>query len=161
MVFVLAIFAFVYLMRDAQVLALEGRAGMPARFVVYSAMQLTGVALMVAVLGTTPDISRAWTDRWFAIACVLIQFAELVAAWLLPQNRRWVGWILPSPVLLVALFALPLNLRTTTLLWLAFVGGASALLARAGKEWEDPAFTADFAMLTGCTALLFVPAGFF
>lgn len=169
MVFVLAVYALVFLMRDVQVLALDDGLKMPARFVIYCGLQFAGAALMIACAGTSAAVSRAWTDRYFALTCVAIQIAEVLVAWslrrLLSGRLRWIGWTLPSPVLLVALFALSSALhmspQAAILLWLALVYAASRLLGRAGEAWEDADFTADFAMLTGCTALLFVPAGFF
>jgi hypothetical protein len=173
----LFVFASIFLLRDAQVLAVRDRASTALRLVVYSALQLGAIALMTDFCGTWPDIWRAWTDQRFAGAAVLIQIAEAGIACVLRRvaSGRFsgVGWMLPSPVFLIALlglsFALQDGLRLSpgsatqiaALLWLSLVSAATVFLNCLNSVSEDSKFTGDFALLTGCTALIFVPAGFF
>lgn len=178
MAFVLSVFGLVFLMRDAQTLALRGGVNVAARLAVYGAVQVGGIALMAwfeLTIGTSP--LRAWTDRLFALACLLVQVAEIGIAWALRKaeggRMSWVGWMLPSPVLLAGLLGASFALRAVVLwsfrgtveavvlLWLSLVYAASFLLSRVGGEGEDIAFTGDFALLTGCAALIFLPSAFF
>ena len=150
---------------------------MAARLAVYFVLQVGAIALMADLCKTWPGISNAWTDRRFALAAVLVQLAEVGIAFALRRFATgrfcWVGFIVPSPVLLIALFGLSFALQDglllspgaaiqmATLSWLSLVFVAAIFLNRVDSESEDANFTADFALLTGCTAMLFVPAGFF
>jgi hypothetical protein len=174
---ILAVFALVFLLRDAQILALRDRVNVTSRLVVYGALQIVAIMLVAWLTESGSNPVQAWTNRRFALVCVLIQVAELGIAWTLRNIRAgrfsWIGWMLPSPVLLAALLGLSFALQkglllspvaamqTVALLWLSLVYAASVLLIRVGEASEDAVFAGDFALLTGCTALIFVPAAGF
>ena len=44
-----------------------------------------------------------------------------------------------------------------TLVWFVLVGGLAAALCWLDNPWEDRKFASDFAMMTTCTAVIFVP----
>jgi hypothetical protein len=178
MLFVLLIFAVVFLFRDIQVLAMGDRKTFWTRLGVYTALQLAAITLMSALGEARPAISYAWTDRAFALIAILIQLAELAIAVALRYVARgrygWIGCILPSPVFVVAVFGLSFAiqgtlirldpgaaLQITTAAWLLVVGVFAFLLSRMSNEWEDRKFVGDFALMTSCTALMFVPFGLF
>ena len=46
-----------------------------------------------------------------------------------------------------------------TAIWLAIVGGFVMVLNRLDNPWEDRKFANDYALMTSCTALIFVPFG--
>jgi hypothetical protein len=48
-----------------------------------------------------------------------------------------------------------------TAVWLALVGGLVMVLNGIDHPWEDRKFANDFALMTSCTALIFVPFGLF
>lgn len=86
----------------------------------------------------------------------------------------WIGCVLPAPAFLVVLFALSFAIQDrfiamdatvaaeiVTALWLALVGGLVMILHRIDNPWEDRKFANDFALMTSCTALIFVPFGLF
>lgn len=173
MLIVVLAFAVVFLYRDVQVLALPDRKGVVARFAGYAALMLVAVAVMADV----PAAQYAWTQKRFALAAVLIQLAELGLALALRKwgagRHSWVGGILPCPAFLVGLFALSFTIQhefigldavaateIVTGCWLAVVAGF-ALLLSPKEESADRKFVDDFALLTSCTALIFVPYGLF
>ena len=45
--------------------------------------------------------------------------------------------------------------------WALIVAGLASALSFMREPWEDRKFATDFAMLTSCTALIFVPFGLF
>src|SRR5580700_8081049 len=160
----LFVFAMIFLMRDAQTLVMQERARVAARLAVYFALQAGAIALMADLCKTWPGISNAWTDRRFALAAVLVQLAEVGIAFALRRFATgkfcWVGYILPSPVLLIALFGLSFALQDglllspgtaiqmVTLSWLSLVFVAVILPNRMDCESDDANFTGDFALLT-------------
>jgi hypothetical protein len=86
----------------------------------------------------------------------------------------WIGSVLPAPAFLVALFALSFAIQgrfiaidataaveIVTAMWLALVGGTVMVLNWIDYPWEDRKFANDFALMTSCTALIFVPFGLF
>jgi hypothetical protein len=176
MAIILIVFGLVFLIRDAQVLALRDGVSVTRRLVAYGTLQFAAIVLVTS-LGVGTGSWRAWTDRRFALTCVVIQAAEFGVAWLLGKvaggRFNWVGWMLPSPVFVVALlglrFALERGLllspmaaiQMAILLWLLLVSLTAMLLSRVGGEREDTAFAGDFALVTNCAALIFVPIGFF
>jgi hypothetical protein len=46
-------------------------------------------------------------------------------------------------------------------IWLVLVGGIVTVLNWTGNPWQDRQFANDFALMTSCTALIFVPFGLF
>ena len=88
-------------------------------------------------------------------------------------RHRWIGCILPCPAFLAVLFALSFAIQdavgrlsasaaaeVATLCWLGIVG-ALALLLFKKDDSADRQFADDFALMTSCTALIFVPYGIF
>jgi hypothetical protein len=48
-----------------------------------------------------------------------------------------------------------------TATWLILVRGSVTVLTWFDNPWEDRKFAVDFALMTSCTALIFVPFGLF
>jgi len=174
MLIVLPCFMIVFLFRDVQVLAIRDYRAFFARFAGYTLMLAAGVALMAGSGDAGPGIFHAWTQRKFASIAVMVQLAELALGFALRRfalgRYSWIGCVLPAPAFLVALFALSFaiqdrfaaldpasTLEIATVLWLALVGGSAMVLNWIDNPWEDRKFTIDFALMTGCTALVFVP----
>ncbi len=72
------------------------------------------------------------------------------------------GPILPSPAFFAAMYALNSAGNTETVnitlgAWVLIVAGLASALSFMKDPWEDRKFATDFAMLTSCTALIFVP----
>jgi hypothetical protein len=178
MLFVLLIFALVYVFRDGQVLAVKNRLRFSSRFAVYAAIQLAAVAIMILSTEPRPGIANTWTRRPFAVAALLIQAGELGIALLLRKlaggEFAWIGCTLPSPVLLVALFSARFAMQNVwivldpsaalgivTGVWLVAVSVCAFIFGQVERDADDPKFAGDFALMTSCTALVFVPFGFF
>ena len=174
MLIVLPCVMIVFLFRDVQVLAIRDYRTFPARFAGYALLLAAAVALMAGSGDTGPGIFHAWTQRKFASIAVMVQLAELAFGFALRRfalgRYSWIGCVLPAPAFLVALFALSFavqdrfvaldptsSVAITTALWLALVGGIAMLLNWMDNRWDDRKFTIDFALMTGCTALVFVP----
>jgi hypothetical protein len=130
---------------------------------------------MTALLLSTSSL-LGWTDRRFALGAIAVQLLELLIAFVLrcPRLDRhsWIGYVLPSPAFLVALYTLsvaaqnrfhPTNtvatLEIVTVAWLLMVAALTSVLRRMKNPGEDRKFASDFAMMTSCTALIFVPFG--
>jgi hypothetical protein len=175
MVIVVLVFMIVFLLRDVQVLALRDRTTL-ARFGVYTMLIVAAVAMIAESGDARPGIVYAWTERKFAIIAVLVQLAELAIAFALRRfamgRYSWIGYVLPQPAFLVVLFALSFAIRNyftgldlsdalgiVTAVWIAVVGGCVLILNRMDNPWEDRKFANDFALMTSCTALIFVPFG--
>jgi len=145
---------------------------------------LAAAAIMAWFGYDRPEIVYAWTRRRFALAAVLIQLAELGLAFALRKweggRHRWIGCILPCPAFLVVLFALSSEIQhavlrwdavtvaeIATACWLGFVGAIALLFSRIdeGRDTKEESanrqFVDDFALMTSCTALIFVPFGLF
>lgn len=168
MLIVALVFAVVFICRDVQVLTTTDGKAPGARFALYAALILSATAVVA-------DLD--WTKRRFALAAVLIQLAEVGLALALRMWKggryRWVGCILPCPAFLAVLFALSFAIQDAvfqlsaiaaaeivTVCWLGIVG-ALALLLFTKEESADRQFVDDFALMTSCTALIFVPYGIF
>ncbi len=165
-------FAVVFLYRDVQVLALSERTTPGNRFAGYAALVLASVAV-------TASLGESWkssTQKQFALAAVLVQLVELGIALALRKwqagRHRWVGCILPCPAFLAGLLVLSFAIRRVFVglgaiaaneivagFWLVLVALLVFPVNRAKEELVDGAFVDDFALLTGCTALIFVPFG--
>lgn len=175
MLIVAPIFMMVFLIRDVQVLANRDRASW-ARFASYALLLAVAVALMVGWGDAPPLILRAWTRPTLAWIAVLVQLAESAMGLVLRSfalgRYSWVGCVLPAPAFLLVLFALSFAVRDwfiaasataavgiVTTIWLALVGGIVVVLNRLDNPWEDRRFADDFALMTSCTALIFVPFG--
>ena len=165
-------FAVIFLFRDAQVLAIQDWRLLRTRFGVYVALIFIW---MTALVGSTNGLS-GWTNRRFALGAIAVQLMELMISLVLRRytldRYRWIGYILPSPALLVALYSLsvatqkrfpPVNtvtaLEIVTFAWLVIVVALTSVLCWMKNPWEDRKFADDLAMMTSCTALIFVPFG--
>jgi hypothetical protein len=177
MLIVALVFMLVFLFRDVLVLASRDRTIL-ARFVGYAILLLVAVALMAGPGDARPGILYSWTQRRFALIAVLVQVAELAMGFALRKfamgRYSWIGCVLPAPAFLVVLFALSFAIQdrfvaldTTsaveivTAAWLALVGGLVMALNLLDNPFEDRKFANDFALMTSCTALIFVPFGLF
>jgi hypothetical protein len=182
MLIVVLAFAVVFLFRDVQMLVADSKA-LGLRFAGYAALMLAAMAIASEFGHTRPAILYAWTERRFALAAILIQAVELGFAFALKrwasERHQWVGCILPCPAFLVALFVwsymihnavLALNpiaaTELVTACWLTLVALSVFVLSRiengrAGTEPTERKFVDDFALMTSCTALIFVPYGLF
>jgi len=175
MLIVALVFIVVFLFRDVQVLAIRDRASL-TRFAGYAMLLAAAVALMAGSGGAGPGILHAWTQRRFAFVAVLVQLAELAMGLALRKlalgRYSWIGCVLPAPAFMVVLFALSFAIQDrfiaidataaveiVTAVWLALVGGLVLVLNRLDNPWEDRKFANDFALMTSCTALIFVPFG--
>jgi hypothetical protein len=175
MLIVALVFTIVFLFRDVQVLAIRDRTIL-ARFAGYAALLVAAVALMAGSGDARPGILHSWTQRKFAFIAVLVQLAELALGFVLrrfaPGRYSWIGCVLPAPAFLVVLFASSFAIQDrfiaidataaveiVTAIWLALVGGIVMVLNWIDNPWEDRKFATDFALMTSCTALIFVPFG--
>jgi hypothetical protein len=175
MVIVALVFTIVFLFRDVQILAIRDRPVLP-RFAGYAMLLAAAVALMAGSGDAGPGILHAWTKREFAFGAVLVQVLELALGVALRRfamgRYSWIGCILPAPAFLVVLFALSFAIQDrfiaidatvaaeiVTAVWLALVGGLVIALKWLDNPWEDRTFASDFALMTSCTALIFVPFG--
>jgi hypothetical protein len=173
MLIVILVFLAVFFCRDVQVLAMQSPRHFAPRFAIYCVLQLAAMALLVQAWTLTRDDSGRTLFAWVAIG---VQLAELAAAIILSRlaagRFSWLGWLLPPPALSAALFGVTLIVRTRLIaaepasvalpvlgLWLCLVGGPAFLLNRIDKMSHDRKFVTDFALLTSCTALVFVPFG--
>jgi hypothetical protein len=177
MLIVAPVFMIVFLLRDVQVLAIRDRARL-ARFAIYALLLVAAVALIEGSGDARPEILHVWTRRKLAAIAVLVQLAELAMCFALRRvvlgRYSWVGCVFPAPAFLVSLFAFSFAIRDcfvavdaaatvkiVTVFWLALVGGIVMVLNRLDNPWEDRKFANDFALMTSCTALIFVPFGLF
>jgi len=171
------VFTIVFLFRDVQILAIRGRT-LFTRFAGYALLLVAAVAMMAVSGDAGPGILHSWTQRKFALAAVLVQLAELAVGFALRKfalgRYSWIGCVLPAPAFLVVLFAMSFAIQDrfiaidataaveiVTAIWLALVGGIVMVLNRIDNPWEDRKFANDFALMTSCTALIFVPFGLF
>lgn len=174
---VLAAFAVVFFYRDTSVLVAIDRKGLVPRFAAYAALLLGAGAIIARSVQVLPAVHFAGTRRRFALTAVSIQLVELAIALVLRKWRDgrhgWIGCVLPSPALLVGLFALSFAVQNrfnglgalaaagaVTGCWLALVAAIALLLSAREDGSTDRRFIGDFALLTSCTALIFVPYGF-
>jgi hypothetical protein len=177
MLIVALVFTIVFLFRDVQILAIRDRAVL-TRFAGYAALVAAAVALVAVSGGVGPGILHAWTQRQFAFIAVLVQLVELAMGIALRRfalgRYSWIGCVLPAPAFLVALFGLSFAIQDrfiaidvtaaaeiVTAIWLTLVGGFVMALNWLDNPWEDRKFANDFALMTSCTALVFVPFGLF
>lgn len=167
-------FMIVFLLRDVQVLTIRDHRALLARFAGYTLLLAAAVALMAGTGDAKPGMFHVWTERRFASIAVLVQLAELALGFALRRlalgRYSWIGCVLPAPAFLVVLFALSSAIQDrfvamdstsaveiATAIWLAMVGGVVMVLNRIDNPWEDRKFANDFALMTSCTALVFVP----
>lgn len=177
MLVVASVFMIVFLFRDVQVLATRDRSTL-TRFAGYAILLVAAVALMAGPGDARPGILYSWTQRRFAFIAVLVQTAELATGLALRRfamgRYSWIGCVLPAPAFLVVLFALSFAIQDrfiaidtigaveiVTAAWLTLVGGCVMALNWLDNPWEDRKFANDFALMTSCTALIFVPFGLF
>ncbi len=177
MLIVALTFAVVFVCRDVQVLTNTDGKALGTRFALYAALILAATAAVAGLDYLRPEIAYGSTKRRFALAAVLIQLAEVGLALALRRweggRHRWIGCILPCPAFLAVLFALSFAIRDAVarlstiaaaeivmVCWLGIVG-ALALLLFTKEESADRQFVDDFALMTSCTALIFVPYGIF
>lgn len=174
MLVVLLVFLIVFLFRDVQVLAIRDHRALLARFAGYALLLAAAVALMMGSGDAEPGFLHVWTKRKFASIALVVQLAELGLGFALRRfalgRYSWIGCVLPAPAFLVVLFALSFAIQghfvaidaTTaieiaTSAWLVLVGGVVVVLNWIDNPWEDRKFADDFALMTSCTALVFVP----
>jgi hypothetical protein len=177
MLIVALVFLLVFLFRDVLVLASRDRM-IVARFAGYALLLALTVALMAGSGDARPGILYSWTKRRFALIAVWVQVAELLLGVALRRfalgRYSWIGCILPAPAFLVAIFALSFAIQNrfialdtsaavkiVTAIWLVLVGGLVMVLHLIDNPLEDRKFATDFALMTSCTALIFVPFGLF
>jgi hypothetical protein len=163
-------FAVVFLFRDVQVLAVPDRKTFTNRLGIYAGLLLLGMAIFARLA----EGQLGWTGRRFAVGALAVQLSQLMIGLALRSfwsgRFGWIGSILPSPALLMALCTLALATQNrrldggvssaaeiVALVWLAIVGGFAGALCWFDKPWEDRKFASDFAMMTSCTAVIFVP----
>jgi hypothetical protein len=167
-------FAVIFLFRDVQILAVPARKILTVRFMGYATLLFTGMATFVTFTGGHP----AWTGRRFALGAIAVQISQLMISLMLEHHSAgryaWIGCIQPSPAFLMALCVLAFEIQNrlldvdpvraieiVTAVWFVIVGGLAAVLCWQNNPWEDRKFASDFAMMTSCTALIFIPFGFF
>ena len=177
MLIVALVFTVVFLFRDVQILAIRDRSAL-TRFAGYTVLLAASVALMAGSGDARPGMLHAWTRRRFALTAVLVQLVELAVGVVLRRfalgRYSWIGGVLPAPAFLVVLFASGFAIQDrfididataaieiVTAVWLALVGGLALFLNGIDNPWEDRKFAQDFALMTSCTALIFVPFGLF
>jgi hypothetical protein len=177
MLIVAMVFVIVFLFRDVQILAIRDRSVL-RRFAGYAVLLGASVALMAGSGNAGPGILHGWKQRKFAFVAVVVQLVELAMGVALRRfalgRFSWVGGVLPAPAFLVVLFASSFAIQDrfiavdataaveiVTAVWLALVGGLVLVLNRIDHPWEDRKFANDFALMTSCTALIFVPFGLF
>lgn len=160
-------FAVIFLVRDVQLLAMEDRSSYATRLVDYALVLLVGMAVFVTLTGGHP----VWTERRFAMGAVAVQVFELLLSVTLRRYvggwSAWIGSVLPSPAFLTSLCALaPVLLPNAegeaaigmvTAAWFIIAAGLATALCLTDHPWEDRKFASDFAMMTTCTAAIFVP----
>ena len=169
MLIVAVTFALVFLFRDLQILSMTKHpAGV--RFIGYALLITVGVI----TFGWFSNGQPAWIERRFALGAIIVQLLELIAAWFLRVYNLgrygWIGCILPAPAFLLALYFLGWELQAllpgssvfsavaiVTGVWLFLVLTLASILYTFDNPWEDMRFATDFAMMAGCTALVFVP----
>jgi hypothetical protein len=163
MVIVAVAFAVIFLFRDVQILVVQDRKALVERFAVYTLLLVSGLTIFAGFAGSRP----AWTERQFALWAILAQLVELGIVAVLSRyalgRYTWLGCLLPAPAFLMGLFEVqrrlvfPNALGIVAGVWLAIVAMLAAILWRLNNPWEDRKFARDFAMMSGCTALIFVP----
>jgi hypothetical protein len=163
-------FAVIFLFRDVQVLAVPARKTFAVRLGIYAVLLLAGTAIFASLTAGR----AAWTGRRFALGAIVVQLSQLTIGLVLQHFSAgrfgWIGSILPSPAFLMALCALAFEIPNglldvdaftavaiLTLAWFVIVGGLAATLCWLDNPWEDRKFACDFAMMTTCTAVIFVP----
>jgi hypothetical protein len=169
-------FAIVFLYRDTQMLAAPRFGVIVFRMVAYAAILGAAVYLLTGAPGFSSGLLYTWTERRFASSALVLQCAELaLGLWLRKfalGRYCWLGCTLPSPAFLIVLVSLSFPLQNAlpgidaaaavTLMtagWIAVVAVLVSTLQRFGNPWEDRPFATDFALMTSCTALIFVPFG--
>ena len=170
MLIVASVFAVIFLFRDVQVLAGSARKTFTIRLGIYAVLLLSGIALFATLTNGRP----AWMGRRFALGAIAVQLSQLAIGLVLQHFSAgrfgWIGSILPSPAFLMALCALAFEMQNghlevdaitavgiVTAVWFVIVGGLAAALCWLDNPWEDRKFATDFAMMTTCTAAVFVP----
>jgi hypothetical protein len=173
MLIVLLVFLTVFFCRDVQLLAMQSPRDFAPRLAIYCVLQLGAMTLLVQAWTLARYDTGTTRFAWIAIG---VQLAELAAAITLTRiaagRFSWLGWLLPPPALSVALFGMALVIRNRLIavepasvalpvlgLWLCLIGVPALLLNRMEKKSDDTKFVTDFALLTSCTALVFVPFG--
>ncbi len=169
MLVVAVAFALVFLFRDLQVLAMA-KVRTAVRFFGYILLITGGVATFGWLSGGQP----AWIERRFALGAIVVQLVELMIAWFLRNyslgRYNWFGCILPAPAFLLMLYFLGWEIQAffpgspvftavaiVTVVWVFIVIALASVLYAFGDPWEDRRFATDFAMMTGCTAVVFLP----
>jgi hypothetical protein len=170
MLIVALAFTVIFLFRDLQILAVPTRRILSVRFASYAILLLAGTAIFVTLTGERP----AWTGGRIALGAIAVQVSQLMIILLLKSysagRYRWIGCILPAPAFLMSLYFLAfviqnalldvepaVTIAIATAVWLVIIGGLAAVLCWLDKPRDDREFATDFAMMTTCTAAVFVP----
>ena len=169
MLTVAAILAVIFLLRDLQILVVSNGRLLATRFCTYAILLLIGLTIFAALTGADP----ARTPRLFALGAIVMQLAELALGVALHRyalgRYSWLGSVLPAPAFLMGLYILGCALRDrlpvtgiggaleiVAATWLLLVGTLGLVLYRMKNPWEDRRFAREFAMMSSCTALIFV-----
>jgi hypothetical protein len=170
MLIVACAFGVIFLLRDMQILAVPNPRTLALRFAGYAAILITGTVLFITLTGGHP----AWTSKRFAVWAIALQLSESALVVLLQRYAAgrygWIPCVLPAPAFLMSTGVLAFemqsrlpNLNQTAALefvgstWLMVVGSSAAVLCSLNNPWEDRACAREYAMMTACTAVVFVP----
>ena len=140
------------------------------RFVGYVFLTTVGVIMFGWVSGGQP----AWIERRFALGAIAVQLLELIAALFLRVYSLgrycWFGCMLPAPAFLLVVYFLGWEVQAllpgsgvfsavaiVTGVWFCLVVLLASILFTFDNPLEDRRFATDFAMMAGCTAVVFVP----
>jgi hypothetical protein len=139
------------------------------RFITYAALLLSVMAIFIVLAHGHP----VWAGKHFALGAIAVQCLQVAVIVVLNRyfmgRFAWLACILPCPAFLMSLCALALELQNSlpvansidaielvTVAWLILVGALATWLSRVDNPWDDPVFANDFAMMSSCTAVIFV-----
>ena len=162
-------FAVIFLFRDLQILAMPPAKNLVFRFATYAAFLHSGMAIFIVLTHGHP----VWAGKHLALGAIAVQCLQVAVIVVLNRcfigRYAWLACILPCPAFLMSLCALALELQNSlpgansidaielvTVAWLILVGALATWLCRL-DPWDDPVFANDFAMMSSCTAVIFVP----
>jgi hypothetical protein len=169
MLIVAVTFALVFLFRDLQILSMT-KQPTGGRFIGYVLLITVGVVIFGWLSGGQPG----WIEHRFALGAIIVQLLELLAALFLRfynlGRYGWFGCLLPAPAFLLVVYFLGWELQAllpgsgvfsavaiVTGVWVFVVITLASILYAFDNPWEDRRFATDFAMVAGCTAVVFVP----
>jgi hypothetical protein len=168
MVIAAVAFAVIFLFRDLQILVVQDRKLLAFRFGIYALLLVTGLTVFAA----SASSRAAWTGRQFALWAIVAQLSELTIGVALQRyalgRYGWLGCVLPAPAFLMGLWTLGFEAQrrvpnligafaAVTAVWFLMVGILALILYRMNNPWEDRKFAREFALMSSCTAVIFVP----